>query len=99
MLPKQNEYMWLFECECHTHLLRVSKFENEEEIYMDKFVNEGVAVNIWSRLTLAVKYVFNPNKYSLFGDFVFKKSEARKIAQILTILTNELRSVETGNEK
>ena len=97
---KKNQYwQYLFQCSCYTHLLRVIKFDNEEEVYLDKFTSGCDETTVFGRIKIAVGYIFNPRKYTMFGDFVFTKLEARKLAQLLSILTLDKRDIETGKQE
>ena len=81
----------LFICECNNveHQLIFSYFEDDDPKYSDVYleVHLNPEYNIFKRIWYAIKYIFGyRSMYGHFDCFIFKKSDAPKLAKIVKYL-------------
>lgn len=78
-----------YECESMSHVLGVLKFDDEPQIYIEKYETPGISLSIFQRIRLAIGYIVNPEKYEIHGDIILSNKTARKLARDLLKMTEK----------
>lgn len=77
----------LFICQCHSidHQLVFSYDKDWDEVFVSVYLKPEP--NIFKRMVIAIKYIFGYKSiYGPFDEFIFKKSDAERLQEVVNHL-------------
>jgi len=81
-----------YECNCLSHVLGLTKYDDEEFIYIDKYQTPYNNFTFFQRVKLSIMFILKPEKFDIHGDIILNKEVAKKLGRDLIKLTRDKKS-------